>query len=445
LTTHTKPGFFSFGLRQKIGFVLITILLLSLGLSGWHSLRQQEVSIIEETKLRGSELARFTSKSIVYAVVGYDYHGIQLLLDELVNTQDINYAKVINTKGNIMAKAGRLSVNSKIWTFFEEEIILDEAAIGTLSIQFDNSRIVEKLTKQQNELIQREILLILLIAIGEYIALSIFIIRPIVSTSNNLKESIKSARLVKKKFSHRAQDELGYLFSHFNDMQHRLHSTTSQLESKVRLANKEVHEQNLLLKKQSDELQSTNRKLQKLSISDPLTELFNRRHFDILLKKEISFSQRNHNNVSLIIFDLDHFKAINDQYGHSVGDTVLCSIAQNIEINTRKSDICCRIGGEEFALICRDTDAQQARLIAEHLRSKFENTTVRNNRQEITVTASFGLMTFSSVPGKPLSPDEVYHYADMAMYHSKHHGRNCVTHYDDINTTHINATAHKGA
>lgn len=439
MTTQTKPGFFSFGIRQKIGLVLITILLLSLGLSGWHSLHQQEVLVIEETKLRGSDLARFTSKSVAYAVVGYDYHSIQLLLDELVNSHDINYAKVINGKGNVMARAGRLSTESDIWTYFEQEIILDGNTIGSLSLQFDNSRIVEKLSRQRDELIQKEILLILVIAICEYIALSFFIIRPIVFTSQSIKQSMSGAGSLTKKIAYRAKDELGYLFSHFNTLQHHLHIANKQLESEIKIVSQEVQEQNTLLKNQSNELQKTNEQLKLLSISDPLTDLFNRRHFDILLKKEIAFSQRHANSVSLILFDIDHFKNVNDQYGHSVGDAVLCAIAKNIQINTRKSDICCRIGGEEFAIICKDTDADQIRLITENLRNEFEQHTIRNNRNEITVTASFGMMTYSYTPEQPLSPDDVYHYADMAMYYSKNNGRNRATYYTDIDAPHAAA------
>jgi len=181
-------------------------------------------------------------------------------------------------------------------------------------------------------------------------------------------------------------------------------------------------------------LKSFNEKLKKLSVTDPLTELFNRRHFDILLKKEISFAHRNKENVSLILFDLDHFKGINDKYGHSVGDAVLCAIAKNIDTSTRNSDICCRIGGEEFAIICRNTDMHQIRILSEHIRKQFEQQPIRRNQHEITVTASFGIMTFSYSHGQEPSADNIYHCADIAMYHSKNHGRNRVTHYADINT-----------
>lgn len=434
MATQTKVGLFSLGIRQKIVFVLITILLLSLGLSSWQSIREQEALIIEETRLKGQDLAKFTSQSVVYAVVAYDYHSIQLLLNELTSSRDINYAKVINSKGSIMAKAGRLSTEGDVWTYFEQEIIFDDTHVGTLSIQLDNSRIVEKLVLQQNELIQREILLILLIALVEYIALSFFIIRPIVCTSNSIKKSIKNNDPFNLELAYKANDELGYLFAHFNTLQQRLSATTDKLRSKVAFANKEMQAQNERLQLQSDELKSFNEKLRKLSVTDPLTELFNRRHFDILLKKEISFAHRNKESVSLVLFDIDHFKSINDKYGHSVGDAVLCAIAKNTDVNTRDSDICCRVGGEEFAIICRNTDMHQVRVLAEHIREKLEQQPVCRNQHEIHVTASFGVMTFSSIHVQELSSDNIYHCADIAMYHSKNHGRNRVTHYADINT-----------
>jgi len=432
LVTQTQPGFFSFGIRQKVGLVLVSILLVSLGLSGWHSLRQQESRILEETKIRGNDLNRFTAQSVAYSIVGYDYHTIQLLLDELVKSQDINYAKVTNSKGNVMAKAGHLSTQNVSWTYFEEDVIFDETVVGRLSIQLDNSKIVDRFAEQRNELIQREILLILLMAISVYVALSYFIIRPIVNTSDKLRDNVDDAGLKKVALDYEENDELGYLFSHFNAMQERLGETSNLLKSKVELANKEVQEKNMRLQKQSDELQLINEKLKLLSVTDALTELFNRRHFDILLRKEISYAQRHQKKVSLIIFDIDYFKSINDKYGHSVGDATLFSIAKLIESCTRESDICCRIGGEEFAIICRETDMHEIRIIAENLRIKLEATPINSGQHEFSVTASFGMMTFSYLSGQSVSSDDIYHCADMAMYHSKQQGRNRISHYADI-------------
>jgi len=432
VVTQTQPGFFSLGIRQKVGLVLVSILLISLGLSGWHSLRQQEARVLEETKNRGSDLSRFTAQSVAYGIVGYDYHSIQLLLDELVKSRDINYAKVTNSKGNVMAKAGHLSTQGDAWTYFEEDVIFDEAVVGKLNLQLDNSKIIARFTEQRNELILREILLILLMAISVYMALSYFIIRPICITSDKLRDSVNEDDLPDITLDYKENDELGYLFSHFSEIQGRLSETSNLLKSKVELANNEVKDKNIRLQKQTDELHTINHKLKLLSITDPLTELFNRRHFDILLRKEISYSQRHHMKVSLIIFDLDHFKKINDKYGHSVGDATLFSVAQTISSNVRDSDICCRVGGEEFAIICRETDMHEIRIVAEHLRSKLESNAIRSGQHEISITASFGMMTFSYQSGQSVSSDDIYHCADMAMYHSKQQGRNRISHYADI-------------
>ena len=420
------------GLRAKMGFVLVTVLLVSLGLSGWTTLQEQEEQVLNETRQRGSDLARFTAHSVVYGVVGYDYHAIQLLLDELVKSQNINYAKVTNNKGNTMAKAGRLVPGNDLWTFFEQEIIFDETPVGKLNLQLDNSRIVQQLSEQRDELILRETILILLIAIGEFLALSFFIIRPVSIISDSIRTSVNEDGLITQDIPYHGRDELGILSAHFNNMRHRLNDTNEQLRSNVALANQKVQEKNKRLQFQSDELKLINKKLEQLSITDPLTELFNRRHFDVLLEKELSFANRHMEDMSLIIFDLDHFKSINDKYGHSVGDTTLCAVADILRKNIRNSDIACRIGGEEFAVICRNADLHEIRVISEKLRSLFHNHVIRTEQGELSVTASFGLMTMMSSPDQAMSPNDFFHCADIAMYHSKQNGRNRVTHYSDI-------------
>jgi len=420
------------GLRAKMGFVLISVLLISLGLSGWTTLQEQKDRVLSETRQQGSDLARFTAQSVVYGVIGYDYHAIQLLLDELVKSQNINYAKVTNLKGNTMARSGHLVPGNERWNFFEQDIVFDNKLVGELSLQLDNSRIVQQLSKQRDELIFRETILILLIAFGEFLALSLFIIRPISTISDSLRNSVDDEGIISSDIPYHGNDELGILSAHFNTMREKLNESNEKLRSKIELANQEVHEKNKRLQFQSDELKLINKKLEQLSITDPLTELFNRRHFDILLEQELSYASRHHEDMSLITFDLDHFKNINDNYGHSVGDTTLCSVANAIKMNIRNSDIACRIGGEEFAIICRNTGMLEIRVLAEKLREVLNATAIRTEEDDIRVTASFGLMTILPSPEQNMLPNDFFHCADIAMYHSKQHGRDRVTHYSDI-------------
>jgi diguanylate cyclase (GGDEF)-like protein len=226
--------------------------------------------------------------------------------------------------------------------------------------------------------------------------------------------------------------ELRILLNSFNFMRTNINTLTSKLHSKIDLANAAVAGQNLLLQHQSKVLMENNKKLELLTFTDSLTDLFNRRHFDSALGKELAHAQRHKETFSLMMIDLDHFKHINDGYGHSAGDKVLLETAKIITNNVRKSDIVCRVGGEEFAIIFRQAGSQEIRIIAETLRKKVEQHPVTNHDQTISITASIGIATFRGDSEVDYTQDGLYKHADSAMYHSKNQGRNQITHFDDI-------------
>ncbi|VAW98382.1 diguanylate cyclase/phosphodiesterase (GGDEF & EAL domains) with PAS/PAC sensor(s) [hydrothermal vent metagenome] len=220
------------------------------------------------------------------------------------------------------------------------------------------------------------------------------------------------------------------LLESFNSMGRRLNSITEQLYSKIDFANKEVNEQNVKLKDQARELQIKNEELARLSTTDTLTNLFNRRLFDEMLETEFAFAVRHQESLSLVMLDIDHFKLINDEYGHIQGDRVLQEVATLLKNNYRSSDVAFRIGGEEFAVLCRRTNTQESKLLAESLRQSLEQYQFNLKGKIITVTGSIGIVT---IPQKTIKNSEsFYRFTDQAMYYSKNHGRNCVTHYHDI-------------
>ena len=132
------------------------------------------------------------------------------------------------------------------------------------------------------------------------------------------------------------------------------------------------------------------------------------------------------------MIDLDKFKHINDEYGHASGDKVLLEVSKVMIENVRNSDVACRVGGEEFAIIFRDADEQGVRVIAEMLRNKIEKHLIEINGQTLFVTGSIGVATYRGVSEAEYSQDQLYKHADSAMYNSKENGRNQVTHFDDI-------------
>jgi diguanylate cyclase (GGDEF)-like protein len=164
-------------------------------------------------------------------------------------------------------------------------------------------------------------------------------------------------------------------------------------------------------------LTKTNLELEQLSRIDALTGVHNRRHFDERLSYLIETSERYGRPLSLIIFDIDHFKQFNDDFGHEAGDSVLKEVAKDLNFICRNTDIFARFGGEEFVVLCPETSVRGATRLAEKLLDEIHQIDVPYR----PITASFGvasLITFS--PGS----ETLLQRADTALYQAKHEGRN---------------------
>jgi two-component system cell cycle response regulator len=151
------------------------------------------------------------------------------------------------------------------------------------------------------------------------------------------------------------------------------------------------------------------------AVSDGLTGLYNRRYFEDALVREVERARRYGVQSALLLVDLDEFKAINDTRGHQEGDRVLQEVADVVRRHLRATDIACRIGGDEFAVILCDTPHDEALAVAERIRADVEHAFAR------AVTISAGL---ASVPRDAASPDELVAGADRALYAAKRAGRN---------------------
>ncbi|NOR70306.1 MAG: diguanylate cyclase [Methylomarinum sp.] len=160
----------------------------------------------------------------------------------------------------------------------------------------------------------------------------------------------------------------------------------------------------------------------KMAYTDPLTQTNNRTAFDNSLSREIQLANRNSRPLSIIFFDIDHFKNINDTYGHECGDIALSTAANCIKEALRDSDIVFRYGGEEFVILLSDTDLNGAKVIAERIRQQIENHRLAYNMEILKLTASLGI---SSLRGND-NKDSFIKRADNAMYRAKDNGRNQV-------------------
>ncbi len=169
-----------------------------------------------------------------------------------------------------------------------------------------------------------------------------------------------------------------------------------------------------------------------LAITDPLTELYNRRHFLMLARKEMARSIRFSHPLSVVMMDIDFFKHVNDTYGHIAGDRVLNSIAEMSRKSLRDSDAAGRYGGEELIFMLPETGPEQALRFAERLRKSIETLSCSSDDHEISVTVSLGVASLSPVRHSSLTKDDVetiIHEADIALYRAKEAGRNRVMIY----------------
>lgn len=171
-------------------------------------------------------------------------------------------------------------------------------------------------------------------------------------------------------------------------------------------------------------LESMNAQLQQLSKIDFLTQLYNRGYWEEHLAREFNRVARYQRKSSLLMCDIDHFKRINDTYGHSVGDIVIRKTTEIISNNLRATDMAGRYGGEEFGIILVDTSSEQTLKLAERLRQGIEKTVIIHNDIKLQVTISIGVAEY--IPGM----DNYLQWieaADSALYQSKQKGRNCIT------------------
>ena len=203
----------------------------------------------------------------------------------------------------------------------------------------------------------------------------------------------------------------------------KLRQLQSVLEERVEQRTSELDFSNQQLTMQLERVNSLQEKVRQESIHDSLTSLFNRRFLDETLPIELARLKRENSPLTILMLDIDHFKNINDTYGHQVGDAVLQSVANALKTSVRAGDIVCRYGGEEFILVFPGMKAENGRTRAEKLRAMIASQTVSGRDQIISVTISIGGSVF---PNDGNSSDELISVADLALYRAKQNGRNRV-------------------
>lgn len=212
------------------------------------------------------------------------------------------------------------------------------------------------------------------------------------------------------------RDEIGDLSKAFNQMS----SGLKQTEVELKLAIRHLEEANTLLE---ERVRERTAELEKLAMIDALTGLANRRYFEARAAIELAEARRNNLCLTVLALDIDHFKNINDNYGHAAGDIVLQRVGEVLTNIVRPGDLVSRIGGEEFTVLLPGLQRDASIAVAERIRTGIENLIITVGPDAITVTISIGVATLTT--GDP-EIGAVHVRADEALYLAKRRGRNCV-------------------
>jgi diguanylate cyclase (GGDEF)-like protein/PAS domain S-box-containing protein len=218
--------------------------------------------------------------------------------------------------------------------------------------------------------------------------------------------------------------DISPLYNQLNQLEGRVivaHDVTEHkwLENDMKYANQ-------ALIKQLEEINKLRDELQEQAIRDPLTNAFNRRYLTEFLEKEILRAERDHTPVTVVILDVDNFKQFNDSYGHKCGDEVLKSITKFLNEHSRRGDVVCRYGGEEFVVLMPNVTLEVSSDRAEMWRQDFSEKTIEYEGMELFATFSAGVASF---PQHGLNGEAILQAADKALLHSKDTGKNKVTAY----------------
>ncbi len=303
--------------------------------------------------------------------------------------------------------------------------VLGDRRWGTLVAVFDTGAVATRIHETRVVLVSVALSVALTLVLTLHGGLLVLVVRPL----GRLRAAVR--RLQAGDLSARSpagpDHELGQLSAAFNAMAAELEACTRTLEARVAERTAEAE-------RRQEDLETLNAQLAVLARTDGLTGLVNRRHLFELLGAEIPRAARHGHRLAIAMLDVDHFKRVNDTWGHDAGDAVLQTVAQVLKRELRAHDIVSRYGGEEFVVVLVEVDAARAPDILERLRREVEAAVTElpprpdhpgEAPRTIGVTVSAGWVVFPDDPG---DVDGLLGSADEALYRAKHGGRNRIVH-----------------
>lgn len=359
--------------------------------------------------------------SLTNAIWEVNEEQLSSIVDGVYGFPIVTSLQIVSSEGSILSEVGTRNVKEAF--YYEFEIKKEGQGLAQVKLFSSEGVVFDR--------VKLGFLLILLNAMFKSIVLwALFIwafkkylVRPLQGFTHKLAEiDIEDARAHKIELELYEKNELSQLQDSFNLMLEKIHIQKESMlkaekEYSLRLEND--------VKNRTEALQAANVELKFLASVDVLTNVRNRRSFFELSEQCYELARRNSKPLSIMMFDLDKFKDINDKYGHSVGDEVLKSFAQAVATLVRKSDVFARVGGEEFAIILPETSVENAQYsVGEKVLKKVRGLSVYHEGEEVKFTVSIGVAEFFA--GEP-NLDNALQRADKALYRAKSLGRDQVS------------------
>jgi len=326
-----------------------------------------------------------------------------------INSSGIDVSEIVYNDQPMLVLQKKLDLGSTPW--------------GILTLFFTQTELEQKVlhySRQMQKKINLSIfesllsmLLFLVLFLPLAYSMALHISRPIIDLTKRAEELSKGNFTPQCIGTDNRKDELGMLERSFNKMSENLQNSYNKLE----VYNLQLEQ---MVQSRTAELEDKNIKLEKLSVTDSLTQLYNRVKLDEVFTEQVHASIRYNTPFSILLCDVDLFKKVNDNFGHLIGDKILAETAKILNETIRETDIIGRWGGEEFLVICRETDKENALQLAQRLRIAVESHRFISNQRQ---TISIGVSSFM-----PKDSDlSMLARADRALYSAKSSGRNCVS------------------
>ncbi|MBJ80836.1 MAG: hypothetical protein CMH60_05910 [Myxococcales bacterium] len=437
------------GIRFKLSLFVVCFVFSLLSVLEAVSLRVERQIYLDEMEDRAVALLESFSIPCAVAMANHNLPTLDTYIIQFAkaaNQMDLRYLAVLDFDGKTVAHThtGKFGSYEKdeftLKALASDEPVLrqhdvnDEKILevsvpivsglrwGTLKAGFHLQQLEAKLAAGQ----KRSLLIGLLVSLGAallaYVFLSYLVLKPLLRMSRMAKDFGQGNLEVRVDVPQK--DEIGLLAERFNGMAAQIQGYTGGLRRLVEERTEELESVN-------QRLRSANTELERLAQTDPLTGLYNRRYFLEQLDVEIKRAGRNPHSFCLLILDVDHFKNYNDQNGHPAGDALLQHLAAVLESNLRTTDILCRYGGEEFAVLLLDTELEEGNNTANKIREviSIQPFDHAEKQPQGCLSVSVGI---AAHPFDGENSEELIDHADQALYQSKARGRNCVTSWTEM-------------